>query len=69
MIPVRVTVNGKEHTLPEGATVADLLEELSLQGDGIAVAVDRRIVPRSTRNEWVLEDGQTVEVVRAVGGG
>ncbi len=69
MIPVRVQVNGTEHTLPEGASVGDLLDMLSLQGDGIAVAVDRRIVPRSKRDQTVLEDGQVVEIVRAVGGG
>ena len=64
-----VTVNGKPTVLPPGATVGALLDALGLRRDGIAVARNRRVVPRSEHDTAVLESGDRVEVIRAVGGG
>jgi sulfur carrier protein len=67
---VTVRVNGAPRDLPDGATVADLLGALGLAGrTGVAVAVDRAVVPRSAHATTVLRDGAEVEVIRAVGGG
>lgn len=66
---VELVVNGAERTLPAGSTVRQLLQELDLDRDGIAVAVNRSIVPRSQHDDAVLPDGAKVEVIRAVGGG
>ena len=46
---MRVIVNGREHELADGATVARLVEQLreSPHGRGVAVAVDAEVVPRS----------------------
>ena len=45
---VLVTVNGSEHELDTGATVADLVGLLSgvPDGRGVAVAVEGSVVPR-----------------------
>ena len=64
-----VTVNGREREVPPDTTVALLLEELGVRPDGVAVAVDREVVPRSRHADQVLGDGQKVEILRAVGGG
>lgn len=64
-----VTVNGEPRRVPEGATVGTLLESLGLGHDGIAVAVDRRIVPRSALDTTALPAGARIEIIRAVGGG
>ncbi len=64
-----VRVNGVEHTLPEGSTIADLMVALKLPKDGFAVAVDRAVVPRGEHARTALQEGQAVEVIRAVGGG
>ena len=67
---MNLRVNGVPHTLPDGATVADLLVALALQGQrGVAVAVDRKVVPASRHADQRLVDGAEVEVIRAVGGG
>jgi len=66
---MRVTVNGTERTMDEGSTVADLLEQLGMNRDGVAVAVGRSVVPRSQHDQRVLVDGAKIEVIRAVGGG
>lgn len=64
-----VTVNGQEREVEPALTIARLLEELGIQPDGVAVAVDREVVPRSRHAEQVLAEGQRVEILRAVGGG
>jgi sulfur carrier protein len=52
-------------------TVADLLDRLGLGSvsSGIAVAVNNEVVPRARWSETVLQDGDAVEIVRAVAGG
>jgi sulfur carrier protein len=68
---VIVELNGETEQLPDGATVADAVKALGVNGEtrGIAVAVDGEVVRRA---DWVttpLADRQAVEVVRAVQGG
>jgi sulfur carrier protein len=66
---VKVRVNGEERELPDKLSVAGLLEALRLPSEGVAVALNRQIVPRSSFVERLLEEGDDVEVLRAVGGG
>ncbi|MDA8310201.1 MAG: sulfur carrier protein ThiS [Actinomycetota bacterium] len=66
---VSVTVNGVRRTVPPGTTVAALVAELGRGSRGVAVAVDREVVPRSLWEEVVVTEGANVEVVSAVAGG
>jgi sulfur carrier protein len=66
---VKVLVNGEAHEVPERCTVRSLLQALELPGDGVAVAVDGQVVPRSSHAEVRLVPDARVEVIRAVGGG
>jgi sulfur carrier protein len=68
---VIVELNGQAEQLPDGATVADAVKAVGVNGEtrGVAVAVDGEVVRRA---DWVttpLADRQAVEVVRAVQGG
>jgi len=64
-------VNGEPVQLPPGSTVADVLVRLTGEEDprGVAVAVDRSIVPRSEWATTPLRAGALVEVVEAAAGG
>jgi sulfur carrier protein len=64
-----VFINGEPAALPEGATVATALARLDLPDRGIAVALDREVVPRGEWTRRTLGDGSRLEVVRAVQGG
>jgi len=66
---VAISLNGEPHRLPEGATVARLLEQLELAGQRVAVEVNGAVVPRSEHAAHVLAAGDEVEVVTFVGGG
>ena len=66
---MNIRLNGENRELPPEVTVADLLAGLELDRHGIAVAVDRQVVPRAEHASTRLRDGADVEVIRAVGGG
>lgn len=62
-------VNGEAKLLERGTTIRLLLDSLGLDRDGIAVAINRRVVPKSQHDDAIVEDGASIEVIRAVGGG
>ena len=64
-----VLVNGEARTLPGGATVADVVSELSGGGRGTAVARNGEVVPRSLWSRTALASGDAVEVLTAAQGG
>ncbi|KPV40624.1 thiamine biosynthesis protein ThiS [Thiohalorhabdus denitrificans] len=66
---MEIWVNGEARTVTEGSTLRALVEELGLDPQGVAVEVNHEVVPRSTHAGHVLEEGDRVEVVRAIGGG
>jgi sulfur carrier protein len=68
---VLVSVNGVEHLLENGATVADLVGALPgiPDGRGVAVAIEGAVVPRGEWSSTPLDAGARVEVVVAVQGG
>jgi sulfur carrier protein len=66
---MRARVNGVDHELPAGATVADVLRLLEIPANGVAVAVNGEVVPRAHHSRTVLADGVDIEVLTAVQGG
>lgn len=42
---------------------------MALTGKRLAVEINEDIVPRSQHPKFVLNDGDRIEVVRAIGGG
>jgi sulfur carrier protein len=66
---VTVMVNGRPRLVVAGTTVAMLVDDLGCGTRGIAVAVDRAVLPRSSWHEVVVDAGAQVEVVTAAAGG
>ena len=66
---LQVKLNGEPRELPEGATIADAVAELTDLASGVAAAVNGGIVPRGSWAATPLRDGDQVEVVTAVQGG
>ena len=63
-------VNGEEEkSYPNVTTLAQLIAELGMKGDRVAVELNREIVPRSQWDETQLRDGDHLEIVHFVGGG
>ncbi len=66
---ITITLNGKARDLETRVTVSALLELLGVNPQQVAVAVNGEVVPRRQWPDVVIGDGDTVEIVRAVGGG
>lgn len=66
---MRIQLNGESLELPDGETVAALIARMDLTGRRVAVELNLDIVPRSQHAETILNDGDNVEVVHAIGGG
>jgi sulfur carrier protein len=66
---MHVQLNGEAFELPDGTTVAELIDRLDLAGRRVAVELNLDIVPRSQHVTTALREGDQVEVVHAIGGG
>ena len=62
-------VNGEPRAIDDGRTVADLVAELKLGGRRIAVEINRDIVPAAEYPRRAIREGDSIEIVRFVGGG
>ena len=66
--PKTITLNGDTRRT-SAISIADLVRELELAPEKVAVERNGEIVPRSTLNEAALADGDKLEIVHFVGGG
>ena len=66
---VDIRVNGELKTVVNGITILNLLAELGLAGKRVAVERNADIIPRSQHASTTLNDGDSLEIVQAIGGG
>ncbi len=66
---MRLTVNGEERAVAEGLPLPDLLEQLGLRVGSVVVERNGTALLRSEVVATVLEEGDVLELVRAVAGG
>lgn len=66
---MKIRLNGEAVDIPEGSTIEEMLGQLSIKVQGIAVEVNREIVPKRLFGATALNEGDAVEIVRMVGGG
>ena len=67
---MQVVVNGAQHEIDSGTNLAQLLEQLTVNGKGrIAIEINGEIVPRSSFKVHKLQSGDAIEIVQAIGGG
>ena len=66
---MEIRVNGELRQWDRSLTVRDLLEALGVRPDGVVVERNLEIVPRERITEEMVEDGDSLEIIRLVGGG
>ena len=66
---MKLKVNGKEERVQEGCSLYGLVQRLGLHADGVAIALNQQVVPRSQHSCVMLKEADRVEIVQAVGGG
>lgn len=66
---MRISVNGQQKDVQEGRTIAQLIEDLELRIEQVAVERNLELVPRSQFSQCLLQEGDQLEIVTLVGGG
>lgn len=66
---ITLTLNGEARQISPSESVATLLANMGLSGKRLAVERNGEIVPKSRHAETLLAEGDTLEIVVAVGGG
>lgn len=66
---MEIVINGERREIPDGLTVAGLLEHLGVDRSRVAVEVNLSVVRRADHAAHALAPGDRVEIVAFVGGG
>ena len=66
---MQIFLNGEPKECPESVSLAQLISRLGMQGDRVAVELNREIVPRAQWSDTELHEGDRLEIVHFVGGG
>jgi sulfur carrier protein len=66
---VNIRVNGKVELVSSPKTLYDLLNEKALNPERVVVEVNKTIIKRDQFREYILQDGDSLEILRFVGGG
>ena len=68
-MPMKLLVNNKETELTQGHTIAALAQQLELPKQGVAIALHNRMVPRAEWENTVLNEGDSLVIIKAACGG
>lgn len=66
---MKIFVNGKPKDVADSCTVQNLLAEMDIVGQRLAVEVNEEIVSKSRHEAYLFNDGDKIEIVHAIGGG
>lgn len=66
---IQIHVNGQARTWRSGATIADLLNDLEIKTEQVAVELNLEILDRAVFGERVLNNGDRLEILGFIGGG
>ncbi|MDH4085951.1 MAG: sulfur carrier protein ThiS [Nitrospira sp.] len=66
---IQIHVNGQAQTCDCDATVADLLQDLEIRTERVAVELNLEILDRAMFDQRLLKDGDRVEIMSFIGGG
>jgi len=66
---IQIQVNGEQRGCQADATVGDLLRELAIKTERVAVELNLEILDRKEFDQRHLKQGDRVEILSFIGGG
>ena len=66
---MKVQVNNKEVELTTGNTISALAAQLDLPPQGVAIALNNRMISRSQWAEQEIQNGDSLVIIKAACGG
>ena len=67
--PIEIFINGDLKKFPREINIVSVLESLNISSKHIAIEINESLIFRSDWEKTNLEDGDKVEIVKAIGGG
>jgi len=66
---LRVQINGEVREITDELKLSELVKELSLAPERVAIELNQKVVRRTHWPETMLAEGDRIEIVHFVGGG
>jgi len=66
---MKLIINGESRDFAPLSSVSELLEQLGIKPDRVAVELNRELIPRNRWTSTQVSEGDTLEIVHFVGGG
>ena len=66
---MKVILNDNPHEVAEGTTLGEFIESLEIQIQGIAIAINNEVIPKSEWSKITLINDMTLMMIHAVSGG
>jgi sulfur carrier protein len=68
---MKISVNGEDREVRHNLNIYELLIDLELSPEqsGIAVAVNREVIPKTVWKDTELREDSEIEIIRAIQGG
>jgi len=66
---IQIRVNGEPRGFQSGGTVGDLLRELAITNERVAVELNLEILDRTEFDRRGLQEGDRIEILGFIGGG
>ena len=66
---MKLVINGEDREFTTLSSLSDLVAQLGMKADRVAVELNRDLVPRDRWPATTLSDGDKLEIVHFVGGG
>lgn len=69
MSTLKLRINGEDHEVLENTSLQELVTQLKLSPERIAIEVNQKVVRRSDWATTLLKEKDRIEIVHFVGGG
>ena len=66
---MKVQVNNKEVEIDSSSTLTQLITQLELPSQGIAVAINNKMIPRTEWERFSLQENDNLVIIKAACGG
>ena len=66
---MNILLKNKPEKLFDGSTVKKLLENKNIKNKHYAIEINRKIIPKSDHETYIIKEGDKIEIITAIGGG
>lgn len=66
---MQITINGEKKIINDNLTLTELVKELGIDSNRVAVELNMSIINKADYSKTILKDNDSLEIVSFIGGG